>query len=120
MKKILLSILLLTCITSVSASFEIRYFGYPQDLDKENSEYYVNVVNYRTSDFEDVQVSMYMPDIDYYDSTKNFDVSDRDVSRRMFVVDWADAEPGYYPVRLSMHSDDDNTRKVKWTWVSIA
>lgn len=123
MKKTLLSIivLFLFSIVSVSASFEVRYGSYPEYVEEEQIEepYYLNVVNSGRTEIDDVQVGVYIPDLDYYERSGTFDAEERDTRREMFIVNLVDAEPGYYPVRLSMYSDDDYTRRVRWTWVAV-
>ena len=126
MKKLLLMFLTFSIlVASVLAapvhgtSFEVRYTSYPEYIAEEQTEYYLNVVNEGHSDIDDVQVGVYIPDLDYYSRSGTFDANDRDTRREMFLVNLVDVEPGFYPVRMSMYSDDSHYRRVKWTWISI-
>ena len=126
MKRLLSMVFVFSMLVSLAiagpvyaTSFEVRYTSYPEYIEEEYNEYYLNVVNEGRSDFDDVQVGVYIPDIDYYARSQTFDADDRDTRREMFFVNLVDVEPGFYPVRMSMYSDDTQYRRVKWTWVAI-
>jgi hypothetical protein len=114
MKKLLIILMGLLLVFSVNAArLSVRpTYGYRN----QEEEILVQVYNYKDDDLEDVQVSLYIPDLNVYRTSSNFDVDDNEVYGQRFFIDMP-AKRGYYPIEISLYGD--NTRDVKWTWISV-
>ncbi|MBN2567650.1 hypothetical protein JXB02_06235 [Candidatus Woesearchaeota archaeon] len=81
-------------------------------------EMLVNVRNDGMSKEHDLRLRVYFPDFGEYLVTNSIDVGSGDTVSRMLFSDVPfAAEPGFYPVKVTLSNDEQRT--TKWHWVEI-
>ncbi|MBN2423324.1 hypothetical protein JXB41_08935 [Candidatus Woesearchaeota archaeon] len=115
MKKSFYLLMALLLISSVSAGFIVVRPGSASQESEEELFVKINNIN-SEDDLDEVQTSLYIPDMDYYLPSPTFDVDDHEAYTVRYFLD-TNVESGCYPVRVALMGDD--VRKVKWTWLCI-
>ena len=114
MKKILYLMISLILISAVSAA---RVSVRPRFKNDKYEPLYIQIYNNGKDDLDNVQVTLFIPDLNLYEPSSSFTVNDGDSHTERFFLE-LDAEPGYYPVRISINGEDTN--QVRWTWLSLS
>ncbi|MBS3102756.1 hypothetical protein J4458_04900 [Candidatus Woesearchaeota archaeon] len=83
----------------------------------ETLQYHVNVVNHAEEEIEDVNVKIFIYDLDEMIVTSTFDVENKDNSARSLLWDTSDVEPGEYLARITLSNDE--FREVKHRYITI-
>lgn len=78
---------------------------------------HVNILNHQDDDLDDAKLQMFIYETDSYASS-GFDLNENSNTGKMLMFNYPEAEPDYYPVRMTL-TDDHNNRFVKHTWVWI-
>lgn len=79
---------------------------------------HVNTLNEGEDDLDNVKVTAYIPDLEIIAKSRNFDLDDGEKQGRWLFIDIpADAQPGYYLVKISVKGND--FRSVKYTGFSV-
>ncbi|MBD3203243.1 hypothetical protein GF327_03045 [Candidatus Woesearchaeota archaeon] len=114
MKKLIILFAFLILITTANAAeISIRpIYGY---RNKEN-EFLVQIRNNGDEDIDDAQITVFVPDINYYFSSGNFDLNDGDTESEWFFINLPRTR-GYYPIGIYLQGDD--YRQVEWTWIAV-
>ena len=118
MKKIILLIsVFLLAIASVSS---LIGYVYPDRVRTgETAEMIVTFFNHGESKEKDLQASIFIPDLDFYDRGREFDLKSGSSGKSHFLVDIPkDAEPDFYPVIIMLEGDNGQYEK-KHSWLEI-
>ncbi|MBU0536752.1 MAG: hypothetical protein KKE20_07325 [Nanoarchaeota archaeon] len=81
-------------------------------------EMHYNVRNTGTEDIDDGRVILWIPDLDYYATTRSFDIYKGDSYGYFMNPDMAGFEPGFYLARVKFSSD--YARDARWIWLEIS
>jgi uncharacterized membrane protein len=79
---------------------------------------HVNTVNEGDDELDNVKITVYIPDLEIIARSRNFDLGDGEKQGRWLFIDIPeDAQPGHYPVKITVKGD--RFRSVKYTWFSL-
>jgi len=118
MKKIIFLItLFILTITAVSG---LIGHIYPDRVRSgETADIIVTFFNHADSKEKDLRTSIYIPDFDFYDRGREFDLKSRSSGKTHFLVDVPeDIELDYYPVIVMLEGDDGQYER-SHSWVQV-
>ncbi len=117
MKKLLTTIsLFILVIASVSAG----YVGhiYPDRLEAKEGNILVTFFNHGNSKVKDLKATAYIPDLDVYHKSGDFNLRSKTSGRVYIIVEIPhDTEPDYYPVIVTLRNND--VREKTHTWLEV-
>ena len=112
MKKIIFALMLILVVSSVYATYTGHAYQAKQHL-------LVTYFNHESSKIKNVQASAYIPDLDIYSISNNFNIRAKDSGRVYLTIEIPhDAQLDFYPVILRLENDK-GVREKKHTWIEV-
>jgi len=118
MKKIFL--LLSLFVLTISAVAGLIGHIYPDSVKSgETADIIVTFFNHADSKEKDLRTSIYIPDFDFYDRGREFDLKSESSGKAHFLVDVPeDIKADYYPVIVMLEGDEGQYER-SHSWIQI-
>lgn len=107
---------LLASIFLVSALYDIQMGAIRTDGIYNNEfEMHYNIHNHGQEDLDNVRVTLWIPDIDYYDVLNTFDIQEGEHHGSFYHT--KDLQPGMYFARVM--AENDYSKDIRWIWLEV-
>lgn len=121
-KSIALVFIACICMMSVSAyvhddSYNLRLGSIRSGFYDDEVEIHYNMGNLGAEDIDNARVIFWIPDLDYYIKTSQYDIQSNDNVGHLFYPEESGLQPGVYFTRVTATSDF--SRDTHWIWLEI-